>query len=129
MADERADDDLDAFVAEATEADRGRIVVVAAGFGLWLGGRCLAAGRWSDVAGIRAYRRPGPNGGQAYIAVRLRDDSEVEMGSGAPGWMEFVSVAPSKLPGMPEPRAWLPALGAPSEPLNETILFERQTRH
>src|SRR3954465_3957864 len=53
------------------EVDRGRIVVVTAGFGLWLGGRCLAAGRWSDVASIRAYRKSAGDE-RTYLAVRLR---------------------------------------------------------
>ena len=43
----------------------------------------------------------------------------------APGWAEFVSIAPSKLPGMPAPQAWLADLPPASEPLNDTILFER----
>jgi hypothetical protein len=106
--------------------DRGRIVVVAAGFGLWLGGRCLAAGKWTDVAGIRAYLRPSENGPRACFAVRLRDNSEVEMEREAPGWIEFLRSAPSKLPGMPAPDEWLDELLAgPALPYEKT-LFERK---
>jgi hypothetical protein len=109
------------------EVDRGRIVVVAAGFGLWLGGRCLAAGRWADIASIRAYRKRAGDS-QTYLAIRLRDDSEVEMASGAPGWMDFVSAAPSRLPGMPAPQDWLASLPDAPESMHERILFERSTK-
>jgi hypothetical protein len=104
--------------------DRGRIVVVGAGFGLWLGGRCLATGRWSDIASIRAYRK-GAGDERTYLAVRLGDGSEVEMASEAPGWIEFASVAPTKLPGMTPAQEWLPELPDATQPMHERILFER----
>jgi hypothetical protein len=109
--------------------DRGRIVVVAAGFGLWLDGRCLAAGKWTDIASIRAYLRPGPTGTRACFAVRLRDGSEVEMERDAPGWIEFLRNAPSKLAGMPLPDEWLDELLAGPALPYQTTLFERVKLH
>ncbi len=106
------------------KVDRGRIVVVAAGFGLWLGGRCIGAGRWSDIVGIRAYRK-GADDARTYLAVRLRDGSEVEMASEAPGWIDFLSAAPARLSGMPPPTEWLATLPDAAQPMDAHILFER----
>jgi hypothetical protein len=108
--------------------DRGRIVVVGAGFGLWLGGRCIAAGKWSDVSRVRAYTRQG--GDQAddsaglCVAMTLRDGSEVEVHEEAPGWKDFLGNVPARLPGMPPAAAWVDAVKAlPAG--TETILYER----
>ena len=104
--------------------DRGRIVVVGAGFGLWLGGRCIAAGKWSDVSRVRAYtRREGDTAGLC-VAMTLRDGSEVEVHEAAPGWKDFLGNVPTRLPGMPPAEAWVDAVKA--LPVgDETILYER----
>lgn len=105
--------------------DRGRVVVVAAGFGLWQGGRCLAAGKWSDIAGLRAYTRdtqPNP----ICIVIQLRDGSEVEIQEEAPGWTSFVSALPSKLPGTPAPEVWIPEIRAVPAAESERSLFARR---
>jgi hypothetical protein len=108
--------------------DRGRIVVVAAGFGVWRGGKCLAAGKWSDIARIRAYAVTVGSSHTVCAAIELRDGSEVEVRSEAPGWMSFVNAAPTKLPGMPQPDAWLPQLASAAPSADSQILFERSGR-
>lgn len=104
-------------------ADQGRVVVVAAGFGLWQGGKCLAAGKWTDIASLRAYRRP-ETPDDARIAIELRDGSAVEIVERAPGFAAFAGAAVTKLPGTPAPDEWLPALHA-SPPNEERTLFTR----
>jgi hypothetical protein len=105
--------------------DRGRIVVVGAGFGLWQGGRCLAAGKWTDIASLRAYTRDTP--AQAIcIVIRLRDGSEVEIQEEAPGWEMFVNTLPSKLPGTPNPETWIPEIRLEPSATSERSLFERR---
>lgn len=108
--------------------DRGRIVVVAAGFGVWQGGKCLAAGKWSDIAKIRAYAVTVGPLHTVCAAIELRDGSEVEVRSEAPGWMSFVNAASTKLPGMPHPDAWLPQLAVAAPGADPQILFERSDR-
>jgi hypothetical protein len=103
--------------------DRGRIVVVTAGFGLWRDGRCLAAGKWSDIARIRAYMVATAAGNAIAAAIELRDGSEVEVREDAPGWATFLNAAPTKLPGMPSPEAWTAELRVSSSA--SLTLFER----
>jgi hypothetical protein len=104
-------------------ADQGRVVVVAAGFGLWQGGKCLAAGKWTDIATLRAYKRPeSPE--VIRVAIELRDGSAVEILEPVPGFGAFASAAVAKLPGTPPPDEWLPALRA-APPNEERTLFTR----
>ena len=105
--------------------DRGRIVVVAAGFGLWKGGRCLAAGKWTDIARLRAYPAGVGEPGGTCVAIQLRDDSEVEVRSEAPGWLSFVNTAQAKLPGMIPVDDWLPSMAESTDSRREIILFQR----
>jgi hypothetical protein len=106
--------------------DRGRIVVVAAGFGLWLGGKCLASGKWSDIASLRAYKRAVPTAEPICVVVQLRDGSEVEMQEGAPGWQTFVNAAVSRLPGTPSPDEWVAEMRAVPITASERTLFARR---
>ena len=52
--------------------DGGRVVVVAAGFALWRGGRCVAAARWADVRRLRAYHRDADSE-SLFLGVDLMD--------------------------------------------------------
>ncbi len=90
-------------------ADRGRIVVVAAGFALWKGGRCIAAARWGDVRRIAA--RPSATLPRiALVTVTLADGAALEMREDAPGFDPFMDVAFRTLPGVLPFLAWHPAL-------------------
>jgi len=107
-------------------ADRGRVVVVAAGFGLWQDGRCLAAGKWTDVSQLRAHITSSTPPSISLI-IQLRDGSEVEIREEAPGWATLVNVLPSKLPGTPAPETWITELRAAPSAESERTLFERRT--
>jgi hypothetical protein len=109
-------------------ADPGRVVVVAAGFALWSGGRCVAAARWSDVRRLRAYHRDVPSAGALYLGVELLDGSVVELHEEAPGFPAFVDRASVTLPGLPPWRDWHHTLdAAPVSPAG-VVLFDRKTR-
>jgi hypothetical protein len=103
--------------------DRGRIVVVAAGFGHWRDGRCLAAGKWTDVSRVRAYKCAAPTPPSICVGVQLRDGSEMEVQEDVPGFASFVNAAATKLPGMPVPDTWIAELRAAK---GEVVLFERR---
>jgi hypothetical protein len=106
-------------------ADRGRVVVVAAGFGVWKDGRCLASGRWADIARVRGNRRERNGKTALAITIELRDGSELEIQGETPGWIEFLSMAHGRLPGMPAPASWIDAIEhSPSIP-SDVLLFER----
>jgi hypothetical protein len=107
-------------------ADRGRVVVVAAGFGLWQDGRCLAAGKWTDVSQLRAHLTSSTPSSICLI-IQLRDGSEVEIQEEAPGWATLVNALPSKLPGTPVPETWIGELRAAQPDHGERTLFERRT--
>jgi hypothetical protein len=103
------------------------VVVVAAGFGLWQGGKCLAAGKWTDISQLRAGVRDTPKQ-LVGLVIQLRDGSEVEILEGAPGWDMLVNILPSKLPGTPNPENWIAELHDAPAGAPDRTLFERQTR-
>ena len=100
-------------------------MVVAAGFGLWQSGKCIAMGKWTDIARVRAYKSDAGRPGAICLTIQLRDGSEVEVKNEAPGWMSFVNAAHTKLPGMSQPDTWLAQLTEPAAGRREQILFER----
>ena len=107
--------------------DLGRIVVVAAGFALWKGGRCIAAARWADIQRLRAYRPAGELLNTARLGVELRDGSVLEFLEAAPGFELFMDRASATLAGMLPFAGWHPALmlaPAGSEPV---VIFERRS--
>jgi hypothetical protein len=108
--------------------DRGRVVVVAAGFALWSGGRCVAAARWSDVRRLRAYRRQTGRPDALYVAVELVDGSAVELNEEAPGFDAFLDRASATLPGLLPFGAWHPAMAAAPPESEGVVLFERKSR-
>lgn len=100
--------------------------MVAAGFALWVGGRCIAAARWSDIKRLRGYRRAGTGPDAICLGVDLKDGSVMELKEQAPGFDAFLDRAQTVLPGLLPFAAWHPALSlAPSEG-DGTVLFERK---
>jgi hypothetical protein len=107
-------------------ADRGRVVVVAAGFALWAGGRCVAAARWSDIRRLRAHYRDTDADALA-LGVELIDGSRVELLEQAPGFDAFVARASATLSGMVPFGDWHHAIAA--APAGDgVVLFERTAR-
>src|ERR1700738_4132136 len=107
-------------------ADPGRVVVVAAGFALWSGGRCIAAARWSDIRRLRAYHRDPAPIAPLYLGVELVDGSLMELREEAPGFDAFLDRASVVLSGLLPYAAWHPTL-APRGVIGEgMILFERK---
>jgi hypothetical protein len=106
--------------------DRGRVVVVAAGFALWVGGRCVAAARWSDVRRLRAHDRQA-NGDALALDVELVDGSRMELHEQAPGFDAFVNRASATLPGMLPFSDWHHAVAGATTP-DGALIFERSAR-
>jgi hypothetical protein len=106
--------------------DPGRVVVVAAGFALWQGGRCVAAARWSDIRRLRAYRRPATDADAIRLGVELRDGSLMELQETAPGFDLFLDRASVTLNGLLPFAAWHPALMIAPSDAEGTVIFERK---
>ena len=101
-------------------ADQGRIVVVAAGFALWAGSRCVAAARFSDIRRLRAVRLPA----SVALRVELTDGSLMELHEKAPGFDLFLERAATSLKGLLPIAAWHPVL-ARNEAPDGILLFEK----
>jgi len=108
--------------------DLGRVVVVAAGFALWSGGRCVAAARWSDVRRLRAYRRELASSDALCVAVELADGSLMELREEAPGFDAFLDRASATLPGLLPYGDWHHTLVAAAAGGDGIVLFERKAR-
>jgi len=108
--------------------DLGRVVVVAAGFALWAGGRCVAAARWSDVRRLRAYRREIGSSDALCVSVELADGSLMELREEAPGFDAFLDRAAATLPGLLPYGDWHHTLAATSAGGEGIMLFERKAR-
>jgi hypothetical protein len=108
--------------------DPGRVVVVAAGFALWSGGRCVAAARWSDVRRLRAYRRDIAPADALYLGVELVDGSLMELHEEAPGFDAFLNRASATLSGLLPYDAWHSALSTAPPAGEGIVLFERKAR-
>ena len=106
--------------------DRGRVVVVAAGFALWAGGRCVAAARWSDIRRLHARHR-GADGDALALVVELVDGSRMELHEQAPGFDAFADRASATLSGMVPVGDWHHAVAAATD-ASGALLFDRGTR-
>lgn len=102
-----------------------RIVVVAAGFALWSGGRCVSAARWGDVTRLRCYTRAAGASKAICAAVALADGSEVEFREEIPGWSRFLDAAAGVLPGVRARLSDLSTLARSDDA--ELLLYERRT--
>jgi hypothetical protein len=100
--------------------DKGRVVVVAAGFALWVGGRCTAAARWADVARLRANQT---SAGALALRVELADGTVLELDEAAPGFDLFLDRASVVLPGLAPFKSWHPGLAAGGDGV---LIFERR---
>jgi hypothetical protein len=109
-------------------ADLGRVVVVAAGFALWTGGRCVAAARWADIRRLRAYGRAVAESDVLCLAVELVDESVMELREEAPGFDAFLDRASATLPGLLPYRDWHHMLDGASAGGDGVVLFERAAR-
>ena len=103
----------------------GRIVVVAAGFALWKGGRCLAAARFADIRRLRAYRPSVETSDAMRVGVDLSDGTVMEFHEAAPGFDLFLDRASATLPGLLAFASWHPALMLASRGGEGTVIFER----
>ena len=105
--------------------EQGRVVVVAAGFALWLQGKCVAAARWSDIRRLRAMRRPSVAGEQISLIVELTDGTTLELMERAPGFGQFAERAGSVLTGLRPIGEWRESQPAEAPSPNGTLLFKR----
>ena len=103
--------------------DQGRVVVVAAGFALWRGGRCIAAARWADLRRLRAYRALDAASTNLRVGVDLVDGTVMELHEAAPGFDLFLDRASTVLPGLIPFASWSPGLGVAAV---ETVIYERK---
>jgi hypothetical protein len=101
-----------------------RVVLVAAGFGVWQAGRHLASARWTDVVRVRALRRDGETE-PPVLALKLRDGTEVLVQATLPGFGSFLDAAEKALPGMSGRTVLIAGTGKSDIIQTETILFER----
>lgn len=104
--------------------DLGRVVVVQAGFALWKGGRCIAAGRWADIRQIRATRLASDETA-ARLVMELMDGTVLEMHENAPGFTLFLKRGAATLSGLIPVDVWRPALFAAPSGGEGALLFER----
>lgn len=111
--------------AVAAVDDLGRIVVVAAGFALWRGGRCIAAARWADIQRLRAYRPTVETTDALRLGVDLRDGTVMEFREAAPGFDLFLDRASATLPGLLAYASWYPALMLAPPGGADVVIFER----
>jgi hypothetical protein len=111
--------------------DQGRIVVVAAGFALWMHGKCVAAGRWADIVRLRAYlrRSDAATAPSVCLAVELRDGSVLELREEAPGYDAFLDRASVTLPRLLPYKSWRPGLTEPTAPSDGVVIFERSAKN
>lgn len=105
--------------------EHGRIVVVAAGFALWKGGRCIAAARWGDIKRLRAYRVAPESAKAIRLVVELQDGTLLEYHELAPGFDAFLDRASVMLPTLRPYAAWHPSLMLAPPGGDGAILFER----
>jgi hypothetical protein len=105
--------------------DKGRVVVVAAGFALWVGGRCVAAARWADIQRLRANQTAA---GSLALRVEMTDGTVLELDEAAPGFDLFLDRAAVVLHGLAPFKSWHPALAAAGSGGQGVVIFERLTR-
>ncbi|MEO7454772.1 MAG: hypothetical protein ABIY52_00825 [Gemmatimonadaceae bacterium] len=111
----------------AFEEDSGRIVVVAAGFALWKGGKCIAAARWADIRSLTAHR--SSSGESVRLVVELMDGARLEFLEAAPGFDAFLDRASATLSGLLPFAGWHPKLML-AEPGGEgAAIFQRTSRY
>lgn len=106
--------------------DRGRIVVVTAGFALWRGGRCTAAARWTDVQRLVARQCSFPASEALSLLVELADGTQMELHEDAPGFDAFLDRAAAALRGLTPYERWHSAVVSLSG--DSLTVYERNAR-
>ena len=106
-------------------ADQGRIVVVAAGFALWSGSRCVAAARFSDIRRLRGVRPASANPEALALRVELTDGSIMELRDEAPGFDLFLDRAGRSLKGLVPFKEWAGTLQDGDAPPDGVLIFEK----
>jgi hypothetical protein len=102
----------------------GRIVVVAAGFALWKGGRCIAAARWADIRRVLANRSDSTTDA-VRLHIELLDGTLLEFHEKAPGFDAFLDRASVTLSGLLTFAAWHPKLMLAQPGGDDIVIFER----
>jgi hypothetical protein len=103
--------------------DRGRVVVVSAGFALWRAGRCAAAARWMDVQRLVARPCSFPATDALSLMVELVDGTQMELHEDAPGFDAFLARAGQTLRGLVPYERWHSAVVSLSG--ESLIVYER----
>jgi len=111
-------------VAQGTPAPQ-RIVVVGAGFALWVGSRCTAAVRWADVVRVRASITAA---GTLAIRAEMADENAIELEESAPGFDLFLDRAAVMLHGLAPFKSWHPALATAGVAGALVTIYERPAR-
>ena len=93
-----------------------RIVVLAAGFGVWIDNRHIASGRWGDVVEVRIADQGQSPSNHVNLVVVLRDGTEVFIDNNLSGYHAFLGAAEAALPGLEHQ----------SGSTDETIIFKRK---
>ena len=114
------------MTAAADPDAQGRVVVVAAGFALWRGGRCIAAARWANLKRLRVYRSAEGTSDSLRLGVELVDGTVMELLEAAPGFDVFLDRAAVVLPTLLPFASWSPALSAAPPGGEGTVIFERK---
>ncbi|MEP6992252.1 MAG: hypothetical protein ABJA80_15070 [bacterium] len=114
------------MIPAGTPEDLGRIVVVAAGFALWKGGKCISAARWADIQRVRGYRSASDPETAVRLALDLTDGTVLELREAAPGFDLFLDRASATLPGLLPFAAWHPALVLAPAGDDGTVIFARK---
>lgn len=103
-----------------------RVVLVAAGFGVWQAGRHVASARWTDVIRACLFKTDQPESEMLCVTLGLRDGTEVLINEELPGFEPFLAAAEAALSGMRKRADWLADVRSPAFMQHEMVLFERK---
>lgn len=102
-----------------------RVVLVAAGFGVWQAGRHVASTRWTDVVRVHAASHAAGTTDPVIVTVRLRNATEISVSGALAGFEAFLAVAETRLPGMRQRAEWLASMAQSPIAQPDRVLFER----
>jgi hypothetical protein len=102
-----------------------RVVLVAAGFGVWQAGRHVASTRWTDVVRVHATGRDAGTTDPVSLVVRLRNGTEFSVSASLAGFEPFLLAAETRLLGMRQRVEWLAGMEPSPAAQPAMVLFER----
>ena len=105
-----------------------RVVLVAAGFGVWQGGRHVASARWTDVERVVAVRSETASTPRLRVMLRLQGVDDVFLAADLPGFEHFLAVAEQSLPGMRRSTSWRKVEHPGASVQQDLVLFDRTVR-